>query len=185
MTSQPPISTELAPSADRQRAMWLRFLTISSQNSCVSDPPEIFILPIKASRELHPLGLCNNSDEEDLHQYGWVGVVKLEDPALEPQPCLSIFGKAKKAIQRGAIAVIFDVTENPGAIDQLSEGAEEPLSHPVVVIHNEEARKLMSIVNRQTMARARIQHSKDPYLPQVSSSYPPLGAKLTSLDAQN
>ncbi|XP_078681554.1 E3 ubiquitin-protein ligase ZNRF3-like [Branchiostoma floridae x Branchiostoma belcheri] len=120
--------------------------------------------------QLHPLGLCNNSDEEDLHQYGWVGVVKLEDPALEPQPCLSIFGKAKKAIQRGAIAVIFDVTENPGAIDQLSEGAEEPLSHPVVVIHNEEARKLMSIVNRQTMARARIQHSKDPYLPQRSSN---------------
>ncbi|XP_066305347.1 E3 ubiquitin-protein ligase ZNRF3-like [Branchiostoma lanceolatum] len=120
--------------------------------------------------QLHPLGLCNNSDEDDLYQYGWVGVVKLEDPALEPQPCLSVFGKAKKAIQRGAIAVIFDVTENPGAIDQLSEGADEPLSHPVVIIHNEEARKLMSIVNRQTMARARIQHSKDPYLPQRSSN---------------
>ncbi|XP_078600373.1 uncharacterized protein LOC144875322 [Branchiostoma floridae x Branchiostoma japonicum] len=120
--------------------------------------------------QLHPLGLCNNSDDDDLYQYGWVGVVKLEDPSLEPQPCLSVFGKAKKAVQRGAIAVIFDVTENPGAIDQLSSGADEPLSHPVVIIHNEEARKLMSIVNRQTMARARIQHSKDPYLPPRSSN---------------
>ncbi|ELK18639.1 Zinc/RING finger protein 3 [Pteropus alecto] len=43
---------------------------------------------------MHPLGLCNNNDEEDLYEYGWVGVVKLEQPELDPKPCLTVLGKA-------------------------------------------------------------------------------------------
>ncbi|KTG12912.1 hypothetical protein cypCar_00017529 [Cyprinus carpio] len=69
---------------------------------------------------MHPLGLCNNNDEEDLYEYGWVGVVKLEQPELDPS-CLTVLGKAKRAVQRGATAVIFDVSENPDAIDQPTE----------------------------------------------------------------
>eukprot|EP00073_Rattus_norvegicus_P052655 XP_017455039.1 PREDICTED: LOW QUALITY PROTEIN: E3 ubiquitin-protein ligase ZNRF3 isoform X1 [Rattus norvegicus] len=107
---------------------------------------------------MHPLGLCNNNDEEDLYEYGWVGVVKLEQPELDPKPCLTVLGKAKRAVQRGATAVIFDVSENPEAIDQLNQGSEDPLKRPVVYVKGADAVKLMNIVNKQKVARARIQH---------------------------
>lgn len=45
---------------------------------------------------MHPLGLCNSNDEEDLYEYGWVGVVKLEQPELEPKPCLTVLGKVRE-----------------------------------------------------------------------------------------
>ncbi|KAI5758651.1 ZNRF3 [Gulo gulo luscus] len=108
--------------------------------------------------QMHPLGLCNNNDEEDLYEYGWVGVVKLEQPELDPKPCLTVLGKAKRAVQRGATAVIFDVSENPEAIDQLNQGSEDPLKRPVVYVKGADAVKLMNIVNKQKVARARIQH---------------------------
>ncbi|CAL9708042.1 unnamed protein product [Knipowitschia caucasica] len=107
--------------------------------------------------QMHPLGLCNNNDEEDLYEYGWVGVVKLEQPELDPS-CLTVLGKAKRAVQRGATAVIFDVSENPDAIDQLNQLAEDPLKRPVVYVKGNDAIKLMNIVNKQKVARARIQH---------------------------
>ncbi|KAA0716781.1 E3 ubiquitin-protein ligase znrf3 [Triplophysa tibetana] len=158
---------------------------------------------------MHPLGLCNNNDEEDLYEYGWVGVVKLEQPELDPS-CLTVLGKysvdayvspevgfthklhkyksalqhgvivewavrelrdqlgldrdkcfnsqAKRAVQRGATAVIFDVSENPDAIDQLNQISEDPLKRPVVYVKGPDAVKLMNIVNKQKVARARIQH---------------------------
>ncbi|XP_060105174.1 E3 ubiquitin-protein ligase ZNRF3 [Heteronotia binoei] len=198
---------------------------------------------------MHPLGLCNSNDEEDLYEYGWVGVVKLEQPELEPKPCLTVLGKittdrwvlsiiregyriefvqapppsglivtppspvllqevenlitkhtiepvttdspvtgfysryfavpkkdgglhqimdlraldqAKRAVQRGATAVIFDVSENPDAIDQLNQGLEDPLKRPVVYVKGADAIKLMNIVNKQKVARARIQHRPPP-----------------------
>lgn len=49
---------------------------------------------ILLSPQMHPLGLCNNNDEEDLYEYGWVGVVKLEQPELDPS-CLTVLGKVK------------------------------------------------------------------------------------------
>ncbi|CAL8344655.1 unnamed protein product [Lota lota] len=107
--------------------------------------------------QMHPLGLCNNNDEEDLYEYGWVGVVKLEQPELDPS-CLTVLGKAKRAVQRGATAVIFDVSENPDAIDQLNQVGEDPLKRPVVYVKGNDAMKLMNIVNKQKVARARIQH---------------------------
>ncbi|XP_075424176.1 E3 ubiquitin-protein ligase ZNRF3 isoform X2 [Ascaphus truei] len=108
--------------------------------------------------QMHPLGLCNNNDEEDLYDYGWVGVVKLEQPDMDPKPCLTVMGKAKRAVQRGATAVIFDVSENPDAVDQLNQGLEDPLKRPVVYVKGMDAIKLMNIVNKQKVARARIQH---------------------------
>ncbi|KAM6340831.1 E3 ubiquitin-protein ligase ZNRF3 isoform 5-T5 [Alca torda] len=48
--------------------------------------------------QMHPLGLCNSNDEEDLYEYGWVGVVKLEQPELEPKPCLTVLGKELRVI---------------------------------------------------------------------------------------
>ncbi|XP_035386160.1 E3 ubiquitin-protein ligase znrf3 isoform X1 [Electrophorus electricus] len=107
--------------------------------------------------QMHPLGLCNSNDEEDLYEYGWVGVVKLEQPELDPS-CLTVLGKAKRAVQRGATAVIFDVSENPDAIDQLNQLSDDPLKRPVVYVKGADAVKLMNIVNKQKVARARIQH---------------------------
>ncbi|XP_066511181.1 E3 ubiquitin-protein ligase znrf3-like isoform X1 [Hoplias malabaricus] len=107
--------------------------------------------------QMHPLGLCNNNDDEDLYEYGWVGVVKLEQPELDPS-CLTVLGKAKRAVQRGATAVIFDVSENPDAIDELNQVVEDPLKRPVVYVKGADAVKLMNIVNKQKVARARIQH---------------------------
>ncbi|XP_067317864.1 E3 ubiquitin-protein ligase ZNRF3-like isoform X2 [Anolis sagrei] len=112
--------------------------------------------------QMHPLGLCNGNEEEELYDYGWVGVVKLEQPHLEPKPCLSVLGKAKRAVQRGATAVIFDVSENPEAIDQLNDGLEDPLKRPVVYVKGADAARLMNIVNKQKVARARIQHRSPP-----------------------
>ncbi|CAG08175.1 unnamed protein product, partial [Tetraodon nigroviridis] len=66
--------------------------------------------------------------------------------------------RAKRAVQRGATAVIFDVSENPDAIDQLNQVAEDPLKRPVVYVKGNDAVKLMNIVNKQKVARARIQH---------------------------
>ncbi|KAL6030856.1 hypothetical protein STEG23_015673 [Scotinomys teguina] len=48
--------------------------------------------------KMHPLGLCNNNDEEDLYEYGWVGVVKLEQPELDPKPCLTVLGKGYEVL---------------------------------------------------------------------------------------
>ncbi|XP_031426607.1 E3 ubiquitin-protein ligase znrf3 isoform X2 [Clupea harengus] len=115
------------------------------------------LLDVWLPLQMHPLGLCNNNDEEDLYEYGWVGVVKLEQPELDPS-CLTVLGKAKRAVQRGATAVIFDVSENPEAIDQLNQLAEDPLKRPVVYVKGADAVKLMNIVNKQKVARARIQH---------------------------
>lgn len=53
---------------------------------------------------MHPLGLCNNNDEEDLYEYGWVGVVKLEQPELDPS-CLTVLGKVGKACFSGSLTV--------------------------------------------------------------------------------
>ncbi|TRY84674.1 hypothetical protein DNTS_003191 [Danionella cerebrum] len=66
--------------------------------------------------------------------------------------------QAKRAVQRGATAVIFDVSENPDAIDQLNQVSEDPLKRPVVFVKGADAVKLMNIVNKQKVARARIQH---------------------------
>ncbi|XP_014678971.1 PREDICTED: E3 ubiquitin-protein ligase ZNRF3-like, partial [Priapulus caudatus] len=64
---------------------------------------------------------------------------------------------AEKAIQRGAVAVVFDVTDNPDAVLQLRGPADQPLlSRPVVLIQGPDAAKLMNIVNTQKMAHARI-----------------------------
>ncbi|KAJ8286010.1 hypothetical protein GJAV_G00033500 [Gymnothorax javanicus] len=123
--------------------------------------------------QMHPLGLCNNNDEEDLYEYGWVGVVKLEQPELDPS-CLTVLGKAKRAVQRGATAVIFDVSENPDAIDQLNQVAEDPLKRPVVYVKGGDATRLMNIVNKQKVARARIQHKP----PRPPSEYFDMGIFL-------
>lgn len=43
--------------------------------------------------QIHPLGLCNTSDDNDLYEYGWVGVVKLMPPDELNEPCFTLLEK--------------------------------------------------------------------------------------------
>ena len=43
--------------------------------------------------QVHPLGLCNTSDDGDLYEYGWVGVVKLIPPDGLNEPCFTLLEK--------------------------------------------------------------------------------------------
>ncbi|XP_025090999.1 E3 ubiquitin-protein ligase ZNRF3-like [Pomacea canaliculata] len=110
--------------------------------------------------QLHPLGLCNTNDYDERYGFGWVGVVKLERPELEPEPCLSVFGKAKRALQRGATAVVLDITDDPNAAELLKDSS-DTLGRPVVITRGADAVKLMNIVNTQSEARIRIIHTKE------------------------
>ncbi|XP_074641539.1 uncharacterized protein LOC141899252 [Tubulanus polymorphus] len=106
--------------------------------------------------QMHPLGLCNKNGNDDLYDFGWVGVVKLEEPQLKIRPCMNIYQKARRAIQRGATAVVFDITDNPGASIQLKRRSQPLLDRPVIIVHGKEAAELMNIVNTQRKAHARI-----------------------------
>lgn len=56
----------------------------------------------------------------------------------------------------------------PSLLRQLNQGSEDPLKRPVVYVKGADAVKLMNIVNKQKVARARIQHLP----PRVSGSLP-------------
>ena len=43
--------------------------------------------------QVHPLGLCNTSEDGDLYEYGWVGVVRLTPPDALNKPCFTLFEK--------------------------------------------------------------------------------------------
>lgn len=119
--------------------------------------------------KIHPLGLCNTSDDGDLYEYGWVGVVKLLPPADSNKPCFTLLEKVKRALQRGATAIIFDITDHPKAADELN-AAEDKVDRPVVLIDGKDAKKLMNIVKNQKVPRARIQYSVAGYTPQRASN---------------
>ncbi|XP_007894578.2 E3 ubiquitin-protein ligase RNF43 [Callorhinchus milii] len=105
--------------------------------------------------QFHPLWLCNTSEDEQ-QDYIFVSMVKLESPDRDPHPCLSLFNKAKFAIQRGATAVIFDVTDDQTAADQLKENEEELLSRPVILVRGNDAAQLMRVINTNGEAVVRI-----------------------------
>lgn len=54
---------------------------------------QIVMSVVSLQFQIHPLGLCNTSDDSDLYEYGWVGVVKLPPPSAENVPCFSLFEK--------------------------------------------------------------------------------------------
>ena len=43
--------------------------------------------------QVHPLGLCNTSEDGDLYEYGWVGVVRLTPPDDLNEPCFTLVEK--------------------------------------------------------------------------------------------
>ncbi|XP_018104550.1 E3 ubiquitin-protein ligase RNF43 isoform X2 [Xenopus laevis] len=68
--------------------------------------------------QFHPLSLCNTS-EDDQTKPGFISIVKLETPDSDTQPCLSLANKARLAGERGAHAILFDISNDRGALQQL------------------------------------------------------------------
>jgi len=92
--------------------------------------------------QIHPLNLCGDTDDGKLLEYGWVGVVQLEKPNSSPHSaCPSVFGKAKRALEKGATAVIFDVSKHPGATNVLNSKYKDAVERPIVIIEGINAKK--------------------------------------------
>nr|XP_056721559.1 E3 ubiquitin-protein ligase RNF43 [Euleptes europaea] len=112
--------------------------------------------------QFHPLSLCNTSEDEHTVP-GFVSIIKLESPERDLHPCLSLDNKAKLAGERGARAVLFDITDDQGAADQLKEP--RGLSHPVVLIWGHDAELLMGVVNNNREAHVKIEVKEMPAWP--------------------
>ncbi|XP_058020509.1 E3 ubiquitin-protein ligase RNF43 [Ahaetulla prasina] len=112
--------------------------------------------------QFHPLSLCNTSEDEHTVP-GFVSIVKLERPERDLRPCLSLANKAKLAGERGARAVLFDITDDQSAADQLRKPQE--LSHPVVLIWGHNAELLMRVVNNNREAHVKIEVKEMPAWP--------------------
>ncbi|XP_045629081.1 LOW QUALITY PROTEIN: E3 ubiquitin-protein ligase RNF43 [Ursus americanus] len=110
----------------------------------------------------HPLYLCNASDDDNLEP-GFISIVKLESPQRAPRPCLSLASKARMAGERGASAVLFDITEDRAAAEQLQQPL--GLTWPVVLIWGKDAEKLMEFVYKNRKAHVRIELKEPPTWP--------------------
>uniref|UniRef100_A0A670Y577 RING-type E3 ubiquitin transferase n=1 Tax=Pseudonaja textilis TaxID=8673 RepID=A0A670Y577_PSETE len=144
--------------------------------------------------QFHPLSLCNTSEDEHTVP-GFVSIVKLERPERDLRPCLSLANKAKLAGERGARAVLFDITDDQSAADQVRrndfqvfakpnersvEWSREPysysispqlrkpqeLSYPVVLIWGHNAELLMRVVNNNREAHVKIEVKEMPAWPE-------------------
>ncbi|NXC20843.1 RNF43 ligase, partial [Corythaeola cristata] len=107
----------------------------------------------------HPLSLCNTSEDEHTES-GFITIVKLEQPDRDPNPCLSLANKAKLAGERGARAILFDITDDESAADQ-----PRGLSQPVVLIRGHDAELLMGVVNKNREAHVKIEVKEPPAWP--------------------
>ncbi|XP_052313464.1 E3 ubiquitin-protein ligase RNF43-like [Oncorhynchus keta] len=101
----------------------------------------------------HPLSLCNTSEDER-QESDFISIVKLESPERKVPQCLPLLHKARLALERGAQAVIFDVTDDVNAKFQLHDS--DSLLRPVVLMQAEDAETLMELVNRNEEASVRI-----------------------------
>ncbi|KAM6242098.1 E3 ubiquitin-protein ligase RNF43, partial [Porphyrio hochstetteri] len=110
----------------------------------------------------HPLSLCNTSEDEHTEP-GFITIVKLEQPDRDPNPCLSLANKAKLAGERGARAILFDITDDESAADQLRKP--RGLSQPVVLIRGHDAELLMGVVNKNREAHVKIEVKEPPAWP--------------------
>ncbi|XP_036393673.1 E3 ubiquitin-protein ligase RNF43-like [Megalops cyprinoides] len=106
----------------------------------------------------HPLSLCNTS-EDDLQDSFFISIVKLESPEHKVHRCLPLLEKARLALDRGAQAVIFDVTDDVTAALELQ--GSDFLPRPVVLVQNRNAEVLMSLVNRNEDSMVRIEVMMD------------------------
>ncbi|XP_046695666.1 E3 ubiquitin-protein ligase RNF43 isoform X1 [Silurus meridionalis] len=100
----------------------------------------------------HPLSLCNTSEDERQESF-FISIVKLESPESKVPQCLPLLEKAQLALNRGAQAVIFDITDNVHAANELNSGY---LKKPVVMVKAADAEELMRLVNKNEEAKVEI-----------------------------
>ncbi|KAM8835919.1 E3 ubiquitin-protein ligase RNF43 isoform 1-T1 [Synchiropus picturatus] len=100
--------------------------------------------------QYHPLSLCNTSEDER-PESDFITIVKLE---LRLPRCLSLQEKARMALDKGAQAVIFDVSDDPNAAIELRKA--ENFRQPVVLVKAEDAEELMGLVNKNEEAQVQI-----------------------------
>lgn len=101
--------------------------------------------------QYHPLSLCNTSEDER-QESDFITIVKLERRVPR---CLPLFDKARMALEKGAQAVIFDVSDDDHAAAELRET--DSLPRPVVLVDAEDAEELMSLVNKNEEANVVIE----------------------------
>ncbi|XP_063812269.1 E3 ubiquitin-protein ligase RNF43 [Pseudophryne corroboree] len=109
--------------------------------------------------QFHPLSLCNASDD-DTPKLEFISIVKLESPERSPQPCLSLASKVQLAENRGSRAILFDISDDEGAVDQLQQPA--GLNKPVVLVRGHDAELLMNLVHNNTEAYLKIEIQEEP-----------------------
>uniref|UniRef100_A0A8C5HCG3 RING-type E3 ubiquitin transferase n=1 Tax=Gouania willdenowi TaxID=441366 RepID=A0A8C5HCG3_GOUWI len=101
--------------------------------------------------QYHPLSLCNTSEDE--RQDGdFITIVKLERRVPR---CLPLLDKANMALEKGAQAVIFDVSDDDQAAAELRET--DSLPRPVILVDAQDAEELMGLVNKNEEANVIIE----------------------------
>ncbi|KAM6984273.1 E3 ubiquitin-protein ligase RNF43 isoform 1-T3 [Tautogolabrus adspersus] len=106
--------------------------------------------------QYHPLSLCNTSEDER-QESDFITIVKLEHRVPR---CLPLLDKARMALDKGAQAVIFDVSDDANAAAELRET--DSLPRPVVLVEAEDAEVLMGLVNKNEEANVRIEILVEP-----------------------
>ncbi|XP_072302774.1 E3 ubiquitin-protein ligase RNF43 [Eucyclogobius newberryi] len=101
--------------------------------------------------QYHPLSLCNTSEDER-QDSDFITIVKLERRVPR---CLPLLDKARMALEKGAQAVIFDVSDDAIAAAELREA--DSLPRPVVLVEAGHAKNLMELVNKNEEAMVRIE----------------------------
>ncbi|XP_068457383.1 E3 ubiquitin-protein ligase RNF43 [Clinocottus analis] len=101
--------------------------------------------------QYHPLSLCNTSEDER-QESPFITIVKLERRVPR---CLPLLDKARMALEKGAQAVIFDVSDDTNAAAELGET--DSLPRPVVLVKAADAEELMGLVNKNEEAKVRIE----------------------------
>lgn len=101
--------------------------------------------------QYHPLSLCNTSEDER-QESDFIAIVKLE---LRVHRCLPLHEKVRIALENGAQAVIFDVSDDAKAATDLRKI--DSLTHPVVLVEAADAEMLMGLVNKNEEAKVHIE----------------------------
>ncbi|XP_077597342.1 E3 ubiquitin-protein ligase RNF43 [Stigmatopora nigra] len=103
--------------------------------------------------QYHPLSLCNTSEDER-QESDFITIVKLEQRVPSCLPLLEKAHMAHMALDKGAEAVIFDVSDDVIAAAELRET--DYLPRPVVLVEAEDAEELMALVNKNEEAEVSI-----------------------------
>ncbi|XP_072231499.1 E3 ubiquitin-protein ligase RNF43 isoform X2 [Leuresthes tenuis] len=106
--------------------------------------------------QYHPLSLCNTSEDER-QESDFITIVKLEHRVPR---CLPLLDKARMALDKGAQAVIFDISDDANAAVELRKTDSLPL--PVVLVKAKDAEVLMDLVNKNEEAKVVIEINMGP-----------------------